>query len=51
MTARFAGECFLGGLLAGLGVIGALAARTAYAIHRGHRWADITRLTDIGARK
>lgn len=51
MTRRFAGECFLAGVLAGVGIIGAYAARTAWAITKGHRWADVVRLTDIGAKR
>lgn len=39
------------GSTAAFGIMGALVARTAYTIHRGHRWPDVVRITDLGARK
>lgn len=48
MTARFAGECFLAGVLAGVAIIGGYAARTLHAIIKGHRVGDLVRFFDIG---
>lgn len=49
MTApRLALLSFTGGSCFALGIMGALAARTAYAIGRGNRWGDVRRL--IGAK-
>lgn len=50
MTARFAGQCFLGGLLAGLAIMAGFAARTAHAIIKGHRMGDVVRFFDKGAK-
>lgn len=49
MTApRCAFLSFTGGACFALGIMGAMAARTAYAINHAHRWGDVRRL--IGAR-
>lgn len=38
---------FTAGASMALGVMGAFAARSAYAIHKAHHWADVRRLLGI----
>lgn len=43
-TPRLALMGFTAGAATAFGIMGALAARSAYAIHKGHRWGDIRRI-------
>lgn len=51
MTPPRPGQCFLGGVLAGLGVIGYYTARTLRVIIKDGRIGDLVRFTDMGAKK
>ena len=46
-TQRLAFLSFTGGACFGLGIIGACAVRSAYAVSRGHRWGDVRRLIGV----